>query len=52
MRSFFCHRDILTLWNTHRIRAQKSIDLPSGIPNHIFDFSSEYGPEKCGNNYR
>ena len=33
------------------IRTQKSTDLPSGVPNHIFDFPSEYGLEKCGNNY-
>ena len=40
-----------TFRNTHRIRTQKSTDLLSGVPNHIFDFPSEYGLEKCGNNY-
>ena len=40
-----------TFRNTHRIRTQKSTDLPSGVPYHIFDFPSEYGLEKCGNNY-
>ena len=39
-----------TVWNTLRIRTQKSADLPSGNPDHIFDFTSEYGLEKCGNN--
>ena len=33
------------------IRTQKSTDLPSRVPNHIFDFPSEYGLEKYGNNY-
>ena len=32
-----------TLWNTHRIRAQKDMLLPDGIPNHIYSF-----PEECG----
>ena len=27
------------------IRTQKSTDLPSGVPNHIFDFPLEYGLE-------
>ena len=40
-----------TVWNTHRIRTQKSIDLPGGNPNQIFGFPSEYRLEKCGNNY-
>ena len=40
-----------TVWNTHRIRTQTSNDLPNGVPNHIFDFPSEYGLEKYGNNY-
>ena len=40
-----------TVWNTHCIRTQKSTDLSSGVPNHVFDFPPEYGLEKCGNNY-
>ena len=40
-----------TVWYTHRIYTQKSTDLPSEIPDHIFHFLSEYGLEKCGNNY-
>ena len=39
-----------TVWNTHHIHTQKSTDLPSETPNHIFDFASEYGLQKCGNN--
>ena len=39
------------VWHTHRICTQKGTDLPSGFPNHIFDFPSEYGVQKCGNNY-
>jgi hypothetical protein len=37
-----------TVWNTHRIRAQKDAVLPSGIPNHIYSFPEEYGLEECG----
>ena len=40
-----------TVWNTHCIHTKKSTDLPSEVPNHIFDFPSEHGLEKCGNNY-
>ena len=39
------------VWNTHPIPTQKSTDLPNGIPNHNFDFPSEYGLKICGNNY-
>ena len=39
------------VWNTHRIRTEKSTDLPNGVPNHSFDFPSEYGLKKRGNNY-
>ena len=39
-----------TVWNTHRIRAQKDTVLPDGIPNHIFySFPEQYGLEECGN---
>ena len=37
-----------TVWNTHRIRAQKDTVLPSGIPNHIYSFPEEYDLEDCG----
>jgi hypothetical protein len=30
-----------TIWNTHRIRAQR-------IPNHIYEFPDKYGMEKKG----
>lgn len=36
------------VWNTHRIRAQKDTVLPTGVPNHIFDFPEQYGLEECG----
>ena len=39
------------VWNALRIRTQIMTDLSSLIPNHIFDFPSKYGLEKCGNNY-
>ena len=37
-----------TVWNSHRIRAQKDTRLPDGVPNHIYAFPEEYGLEDCG----
>ena len=37
-----------TIWNTHRIRAQKNTVLPDGVPNHIYNFPECYGLEECG----
>ena len=37
-----------SVWNTHRIRAQKDTILPDGIPNHIYSFPEQYGLEECG----
>eukprot|EP00794_Sanderia_malayensis_P013130 gene13130-14481_t len=36
-------------WNCHRIRRQK-IELPTGIPDHLFAFRESYGGRKCGTN--
>ena len=30
-------------WNTHRIRAQNKLELPTGIPDHMFSFPENYG---------
>lgn len=37
-----------SIWNSHRIRAQKDTSLPVGIPNHIHAFPEEYELEECG----
>ena len=37
-----------TVWNSHRIRAQKDTQLPYGVPNHVQSFPEEYGLEECG----
>ncbi|KAG1682566.1 hypothetical protein GQR58_010849 [Nymphon striatum] len=37
-----------TIWNCHRIRAQKDTVLPCGVPDHIYSFPEEYGLEECG----
>ena len=37
-----------TVWNSHRGRKQKNKDLPTGIPEHIYNFPEHYGGEKCG----
>ena len=37
-----------TVWNAHRIHAQKNTNLPAGVPNHIYSFPEEYGLEDKG----
>ncbi len=29
-------------WNSHRIRAQGKLEIPTGIPNHMFSFPDNY----------
>ena len=40
-----------TVWNTHRIRAQKDTVLPDGIPDHIYNFPEQYTLKDCGKYY-
>ena len=35
-------------WNTHRIREQKHLHVPNGIPDHMFSFPENYGGTKDG----
>lgn len=35
-------------WNTHRIRAQANVLLPTGVPNHMFLFPENYGGSHFG----
>lgn len=35
-------------WNTHRIREQKNLLLPTGVPNHMFSFPENYGGTQSG----
>ena len=35
-------------WNGHRIRNQAHIQLPTGRPDHIFEFPEEHGLSECG----
>ena len=35
-------------WNSHRIREQKDLHLPTGIPDHMFSFPESYGGTKDG----
>ena len=35
-------------WNTHRIREQKGLELPVGIPDHMFNFPEKYAGKKDG----
>lgn len=37
-----------TIWNNHRIRAQKDTLMADGVPNHIFEFPEKYGMKKQG----
>ena len=39
-----------TIWNDHRGRKQKDKLLPTGIPEHIYNFPEQYGGEQCGFN--
>eukprot|EP00794_Sanderia_malayensis_P008557 gene8557-9472_t len=36
------------LWNSHRIRQQKKLQLPTGIPDHMYAFPEHYGGENKG----
>eukprot|EP00795_Rhopilema_esculentum_P011687 gene11687-4_t len=36
------------LWNSHRIRQQKELQLPTGIPDHMYAFPEHYGGENKG----
>lgn len=38
----------VTVWNNHRIRKQSNKELPTGIPDHIYNCPWEYGANKCG----
>ena len=38
----------VTYWNSHRIRAQHGICLPSGVPDHMFLFPERYGSSRMG----
>ena len=40
-----------TVWNTHRIRAQKDTVLPDGIPDHIYNFPEQYNLKDCVKRY-
>ena len=35
-------------WNSNRIREQKDVNLPNGIPDHVFSFPESYGGTKDG----
>ena len=35
-------------WNSHRIRAQEKLELPTGIPDHMFAFRENYQGTKEG----
>ena len=36
------------LWNSHRVRQQKDLELPTGIPDHMYAFPENYGGESKG----
>ena len=35
-------------WNSHRIREQRGLELPVGVPDHMFSFPSQYNSETDG----
>ena len=40
-----------SVWNNHRVRKQKDVEIPCGIPNHIYDFPEEYNLDDCGKKF-
>ena len=36
------------IWNIHRIRDQNDVYLPSGVPNHTYNFPEEYNLHHWG----
>ena len=38
----------VTVWNSHRIRAQKDTLMADGISDHMFEFPEQYGMERKG----
>ena len=39
-------------WNAHRIRYQEKLDIPTGVPNHMFSFPEQYGAGSRGHKLR
>ena len=35
-----------TVWNTHRIRAEKDTLMADGVPDHIYEFPDRWNAEK------
>ena len=35
-------------WNSHRIRGQDKVELPTGVPEHMFSFPEQYGGKNMG----
>ena len=35
--------DFVAYWNSHRIRCNRGIECPSGIPEDMFDMPEEFG---------
>lgn len=33
------------MWNSHRLSYQPGLELPTGIPDHMFSFPEKYGAE-------
>ena len=40
----------VSVWNNHGTRKQRDKALPSGVPDHIYNYPEQYGGEKCGLN--
>ena len=35
-------------WNSHRIRGQDKLEIPAGVPDHMFSFPEQYGGTNLG----
>ena len=42
----------VSVWNTHRTRKQKEKILPTGVPDHIYNYPEQYDGEVWFTNYK
>ena len=36
------------LWNPYKVRSRNNLELPNGVPNHMFSFPEQYGGTQKG----
>ena len=38
----------ISYWNSHKIRNQDNLEIPTGVPDHMFNFPEQYGGKNMG----